>query len=110
MAGKPPSSRASRDSAGRFAPGNQVGKGHGQTHKPAMWRVAFQRAVSPGDVEAVAKHLVKAARGGERWAIELLLDRCLGKPATFEALELADRIEALESRATEHENESAKTS
>ena len=85
-----------RDTRGRFRPGNKVAKGHGSTAKSALWRVAFSKAVSPADVEYVAKRLVKSARAGERWAIELLLDRVLGKPGSFEALELVAKVEELE--------------
>ena len=46
----------------------------------STWRKAFAAAVGPDDLLAVVKVLLDAARRGESWAVQDLLDRCLGKP------------------------------
>ena len=42
-------------------------------------RVALLRAVTPADLKAVVRKLVKLAKGGDVAACKELLDRCLGK-------------------------------
>lgn len=83
-----------RDARGRFLPGGKGGPG-----RPAgrlaveAWRAAFAQAVGSEDIRAVAQKLVEAARAGERWAVECLLDRCVGQPVE---VDLAERILELE--------------
>jgi hypothetical protein len=83
-----------RDARGRFAPGNRVGKGNPLAGRIAKLRAALIEAVKPGDVQAIARSLVKKARAGEIDAARLLLAYTLGKP--IEA-DLIDRLERLES-------------
>ena len=68
-----------RDAKGRFANGNSAG-GNPFAGRINEWRKALCDAVSPADVTAVVERLVKEARLGKGWAIQLFLERCLGKP------------------------------
>lgn len=67
--------------AGKFAPGNKLGKGKGNPNarKVHDYRAALHRTVTAADIVAVFKMLVTKARAGERWAATELLDRVLGK-------------------------------
>ena len=69
-----------RDSKGRFLPGNPGGPGNPQARNVATWRQALADTVSAADVAQVTQKLVAAAKAGEPWAIREVLDRCLGKP------------------------------
>ena len=69
-----------RDSKGRFLPGNPGGPGNPQARNVATWRKALADAVSAADVAQVTRKLVDAAKAGESWAVRELLDRLLGKP------------------------------
>ena len=71
---------ATRDSKGRFLPGNPGGPGNPQAGSVGRWRQALAEAVSADDLARVAQKLVAAAKAGEPWAVRELLDRCLGKP------------------------------
>ena len=52
-------------------------------------------AVKPGDLAAIARTLVQAAKGGDVAAAKELFERVLGKPLAADVLE---RLEALEAR------------
>ena len=69
-----------RDSKGRFLPGNPGGPGNPQARNVATWRKALADTVSFEDVAEVTQKLLDAAKAGEPWAIRELLDRVLGKP------------------------------
>lgn len=69
-----------RDAHGRFTRGNSGGPGNLHIKAVAAWRSALVRVVSPKDIEAVLKKLLKCAKAGDPWAIREVLDRCLGKP------------------------------
>lgn len=69
-----------RDSKGRFLPGNPGGPGNPQARNVATWRKALADAVSAEDITEVAQRLLDAAKAGEPWAVRELLDRLLGKP------------------------------
>ena len=62
---------------GRFQPGNKAAVGH-QTRSMKL-RAAMLAAVTEKDMRAITKHLVKLAKGGDLKAIELLLNRTIGK-------------------------------
>ena len=69
-----------RDSKGRFLPGNPGGPGNPQARNVGTWRAALADAVSAEDMAEVARKLVTAAKKGAPWAVKELFDRCLGKP------------------------------
>ncbi len=87
-----------RDAHGRFRRGNSCGKGNPHMASVARWRLAIVESVSVDDIRATVLALVRAARDGEQWAIRELLDRCIGKPASFEQIELAERMDAIEEK------------
>lgn len=82
-----------RDDRGRFVKGNPGGPGNPLGARVAKLRGALLEAVTPEDVRAVARALVEAAKGGNVQAAREVLQRVLGAP---EALDLAERLEALE--------------
>lgn len=93
-----------RDNRGRFAGGNRCAKGNPQARRAARLRAELFRAVTPEDVAAVAAGLIAKAREGDTAAAKLLLDRLLGPPT---ALDILGRIEGLESRFVEPDDQEA---
>jgi hypothetical protein len=88
------SNRNGRGHDGRFQRGNPGGPGRPKGKLSAeQWRQAFQNAVTPADIEQATRVLVELAKGGERWAIELLLNMTVGSPAENA---LAERLNELE--------------
>lgn len=69
-----------RDAGGRFLPGWRGGPGNPYAGQVAALRAALLQAVTPADVEAVAKMLIRKARKGSIPAAKELLDRVLGRP------------------------------
>jgi len=84
-----------RDSSGRFTAGNTVAKGNPYAKRVAAFRQALMDAVTVEDIAQIARALVAKAKGGDTVATRIILDRLLGKP---EALDILERIEALEAR------------
>jgi hypothetical protein len=72
-----------RDRAGRFAPGNSLGKGraHAFARQAAQLRKAFYDEVTPADMRALVRKLVTEATGGNLQAARLLLLWLIGKPS-----------------------------
>jgi len=96
---------ATRDSKGRFLPGNPGGPGNPQAGNVGKWRQALAEAVSAEDLAEVTRKLVKAAKAGKPWAVRELLNRCLGKPsvqidlqADVEAVREYTEVEEIEAR------------
>jgi hypothetical protein len=71
-----------RDALGRFTPGNRAAVGRSQpfASQAAALRRAFYEAVTPEDLQALARHLITQAKGGNLAATKLLLLWLLGKP------------------------------
>ncbi len=84
-----------RDSNGRFAKGNRLGQGNPLAGRAAKLRSELLRSVSEGDVKAVVKGLLAAARGGDVPAAKLVLSYTVGQP---EAMDVAERLAELENR------------
>lgn len=74
----------SRDSRGRFLAGNSISHGHGRPRKEQeqAYLLAFQKGLSDNDLTAVVKAIVKQAKGGSVAAARLLIENCIGRPAT----------------------------
>ncbi len=68
-----------RTAKGQFAKGNPGGPGNPHAKRVAGLRQALLEAVSEDDLRAIAKTLVKKAKGGDLPAIRELLNRVLGK-------------------------------
>ena len=93
-----------RDGRGRFAKGNHGGPGNPNARHVASWRRSLGASIKAADIRDAVAQLVKAARAGQPWAIRELLDRTVGKSASFAELELAARVERLESTVAEREH------
>lgn len=86
--------QADRDpQTGRFLPGNAGGPGNPHGQRVAALRSAMLETVTPADMVAVAKQLIRAARGGDVAAMKVFFERTLGRPLEADIL---DRLEALE--------------
>lgn len=86
--------QAERDpQTGRFLPGNSGGPGNPYAARVAELRSALLEAVTPGDLAAIVRSLVQAARSGDVAAAKLVFERVLGRPLEADIL---DRLEALE--------------
>lgn len=68
-----------RTAKGHFAKGNPGGPGNPHAKRVAGLRQALLEAVSEDDLRAIAKTLVKKAKGGDLPAIRELLNRVIGK-------------------------------
>jgi len=88
-----PSVDGERDERGRFAQGNRLGHGNPHAGRVARLRSALFEAVGEEDLRKVVAALMRAAEEGNVPAAREILDRTLGRP---EALDLLERIEALE--------------
>jgi hypothetical protein len=71
------------DAKGRFVKGCKGGPGNPNLSALRRWRNIFQSTVTEQDVRRCISILVYEANvNKEKWAIESLLDRCLGKPTS----------------------------
>ena len=84
---------AERDANGRFLPGNAGGPGNPLGQHVNLLRKALLEAVTPQDMEEIAKALLAAAKGGDVQAAKELLLRCLGRPLESDLLERLDALE-----------------
>lgn len=101
MPNNPSKPVADRNQDGRFAPGNKLSKGNPLAGSVARLRTALVQAVTPEDIEAIIKTLVKKAKKGDIAATRIILERCLGKPIEHD---LVERLEQLESFMAQHRN------
>lgn len=85
-----------RDNRGRFLKGSRGGPGR-PSGKVAIeaWRKAFDQAVTLSDVSAVVKQLVKAARGGDKWAMDRFLTMTVGNPVERSNVEMLDELKII---------------
>ncbi len=74
-----PNGANGRDGRGRFLAGNRGGPGNPHVVQVNQLRSALLRAVSPKDIRAVIRKLIKMATAGNIEAAKLLMERCLGK-------------------------------
>ena len=63
---------------GKFLPGNRLAKGNPMAGRVEQFRAVLLEVATERFPE-VANKLLDLAAEGERWAVELVLDRCLGK-------------------------------
>lgn len=68
-----------RTASGKFAAGNKLSRGNPHCDRIAKLRSAMLAAVTEKNMKAVIKKLIELAEGGDVKAIQLLLDRTLGK-------------------------------
>ena len=72
-------SRNGRAKSGRFAKGNKGGPGNPHADSVAKLRSTMMKAVTPAKMKAVVAKLIELAETGDIKAIDLLLNRVLGK-------------------------------
>jgi hypothetical protein len=81
---------SSHTPAGKFAPGNRLGRGNPNARRVHELRLQFLDAVHPDTIPALARRLQVQALNGDLDSMKLLLDYTLGKPAQAVALTDAD--------------------
>lgn len=81
--GPPTTNGNGRNGKGQFAKGNKCSNGNPYAARIAQWRKALCDTITPEDVGAVVKQLLSAAKLGKPWAVQLFLERCLGKPQAY---------------------------
>lgn len=87
-------SQTGRQANGRFLKGVwKGGPGNPYVRQVAALRSALLNAVTPDDIDAVIRALIKKALEGDVPAIRELLDRVLGRPVEVDFVE---RLKALE--------------
>jgi hypothetical protein len=85
-----------RESNGQFVAGNPGGPGNPFARQVAQLRAALLKAVTPADIEAIARTLLEKARAGDVAAARLLLAYLLGKPAAVVNPDTLDLEEVLQ--------------
>jgi hypothetical protein len=91
-----------RDSSGRFAPGNKLGRGNPFNKRACELRTALLEAVGPEDVRDIAQALVAAAKAGCVVSAREVFNRVLGTPSPADVLA---RLEALEDKVDERQRQ-----
>jgi hypothetical protein len=91
-----------RDASGRFAVGCKGGPGNPALQRLAKWKEAMSKAVTPSDIKAVVKSLIREAKAGSVPACGMILDRCCGRVVTDD---LAAEINELGNLILELQNE-----
>ncbi|MCC7066286.1 MAG: hypothetical protein IT456_26060 [Planctomycetes bacterium] len=71
----------SRDSGGRFRPGNAGGPGRRPEQASEKLRRAVEEAISPDHLAAVMRRVLRQALEGNMTAVRILLERTCGRPA-----------------------------
>src|SRR5947209_5063675 len=86
---------SSKDRApgGRFAKGNPGGPGNPFARQTAALRQAFLDAVTPEDMQEIARRLIMEARLGNMTAAKLVLSYVLGKPPAAQNPDTLDQEE-----------------
>ena len=73
-----PKTKPGRATSGRFMDGHKFSKGNPMSGRVEKFRAVLLEVAQERFPEVAAKLLDLAAEG-ERWAVELVFDRCLGK-------------------------------
>ena len=82
-----------RDAKGRFGVGNKLGKGNPLARRTAALRFELIRSVEPGDLRAVFRSMVDAAKAGDVSAAKLVFERVLGAPVEVDVLARLEELE-----------------
>lgn len=94
-----PNGRDGRDASGRFAAGNNLGRGNPHGSVVNRLRGVLFESVTDDDLKAVVSKLLTMAKSGDLAAIRELLDRVLGKPTAAVELELSGGCDSLSTDA-----------
>ncbi len=87
-----------RQGNGRFAPGNNAGRGNPHAKRVGELRSALLGAVTPEDLMAIVAKLVDLAKQGDIPAAKEILTRTLGKPHEHDLLERIEQLELVVAR------------
>lgn len=87
---KPTANRSGRQANGRFAVGCKPGPGNPHVDSLARLRAEMLKTVTPKRLGSVIKKLVELAEGGDLKAIDMLLNRVLGKVPSAELIQIQD--------------------
>lgn len=98
--GKPQDGRD--PSTGRFVQGNRGGPGNPRAAIVEQFRAEMFGEIKPGEIAAMTRKLIDAAKAGDLDCIKEALDRLVGKPAPADVMaelaELAAQLAELEKR------------
>ena len=83
------------DEQGRFTRGNSCARGNPFAKKVARLRSALLQAITPADVRAIIKKVIKRARGGDLAAAKEVFDRAVGRPVELDFLEKIENLERI---------------
>ena len=87
---------------GRFAAGNQFGRGNPLAKQAQMLRTAMYAAIRPIDLRMVVKKMIELAKAGDVAAARVVLDRALGPPLP---IDYEERLAELEKRLSQQMEE-----
>ena len=82
-----------KDSRGRFAPGNSLGRGNPVALKMKEYREGLALGATPDDLREIMAKLVTLAKRPSVAAAKVVFERLLG---SAQAVDLLERIEILE--------------
>jgi len=100
-----PEDKSKRAPGGRFGAGNGGGPGNPYAKQVGALRRAMLESVTPAEIQALMKVLLKQAKSGDVRAIKEILDRTLGKA---EGLDLLAKVEELEAAVVQGRDGAAK--
>ena len=95
---KPAGQRSGRDELGRFSKGNR----HGNPYAAAQqrWRGMFAKAVGDRQLRRITRVLLRCAYDAQPWAVQEVLNRCLGKPTSELDINVGGNVALTAIRAT----------
>jgi len=82
-----------RDALGKFARGNKCARGNPFAKRVAALRAALLQAITPADVRAIIRKLIKQAKTGDLAAAKEVFDRAVGRPVELDFLEKIENLE-----------------
>lgn len=87
-----------RQSNGRFAAGNKLGRGNPFNHRACKLRAAMLAVVTADDIQGIVATLIKAAKEGDVVAAKEIFNRVLGTPIASDAMGQLEQWEAIYER------------
>lgn len=79
-----------RGANGRFAKGNPGGPGNPQIQRVQRLRITLLNAITPEDIQAIARRLIQQAKKGSVAAAKIIFERGMGAQALDFDLRLTD--------------------
>lgn len=94
-----------KDSAGRFAKGNRLGKGNPLAGRAAKIRAELLRMSTKASVREICQKLIEGAKAGDLAFIREWFDRCSGKPTDIITEERLAKLEQAITERNSHEHQ-----